>query len=348
MKLYFSPFGFPQIRLEKDESIIIISDTHIGVSTRDTINCNLDQLYSFLKDLKENKLKGGEKIDSPSLLVLLGDVLDFWQGGIDTVLSDFYIIAKILLTLDSVKLYIAGNHDRIIGRLLLRDIEGKEDFIVTPEMAIVESGDKRFILIHGHQFDSLFAKLGGLWKLESYIYSLAEGFMSLPGKTEWYMAGLSALSGLLLLVYGEVLKGLPAFIKPFIYMAPPLLMLPLLIMTIRKVQDELWYLFLLPLSQSLNLYKTEYPHPQELIKRKSIVDWLKANKDIIGEVNGVIFGHTHIPGIAKSNGLTVANTGSWINEKRQKILNNTFIYLKNGKVRLYQYNNGDCKLLAEV
>ncbi len=348
MKLYYSPFGFPQIELEENESAIIFSDAHLGVSPEGSIRCNLLQLCSFLKKLKEGRLEGSEEIDTPTLFVLLGDILDFWQGNVNAILSDFYGVAKILLSLDRLKLYIAGNHDRIIGRLMLKDADGKEDFIVTPEMAILESGDKRFVLLHGHQFDSLFVKLGGLWKIESYIYSLAEGFMSLPGRTEWYMAGLSALSGLLLLVYGEFLKGLPAFIKPFIYMAPPLLMLPLLIMTIRKVQDELWYLFILPLSQSLNLYRTRYRHPEELVRKGTIKDWLEANEDIIGEVNGVIFGHTHVPGVAKSGELIVANTGSWISEKYQKLINNTFIYLKNGKIKLFQYIDGKCELLAEA
>ena len=345
MKLQYTSFGFPIIELENNETAVIFSDTHLGIPSNGKVQCNLNHLYSFLESLRKNKLKD---VGNPSLFVLLGDILDFWQGNVNTILSDFYGIAKVLLSLDALKLYIAGNHDRIIGHILLRDVEGKEDFIIAPEMAIVESGGKRYVLIHGHQFDSLFVKLGGLWKLESYIYSLAEGFMSLPGRTEWYMAGLSALSGLLLLVYGEVLKGLPAFIKPFIYMAPPLLMLPLLIMTIRKVQDELWYLFILPLSQSLNLYKPKYRTPHELIKKGNIIDWLKVNRDIIGEVDGVIFGHTHIPGIVKSSNLIVANTGSWINEKYRELLNNTFICLKNGKIKLYRYSEGGYKLLAEA
>jgi len=347
MKVYYSPFGYPRIRLEEDESAIIFSDTHLGLPPKSNIHCNILQLSSFLKKLKEGKLENEEKIGIPSLFVLLGDILDFWQGSVNAILSDSYGIAKILLSLDCLKLYIAGNHDRIIGRFTLKDADGKDDFIVTPEMAILESGDKKFVLLHGHQFDSLFVKLGGLWKIESYIYSLAEGFMSLPGRTEWYMAGLSALSGLLLLVYGEFLKGLPAFIKPFIYMAPPLLMLPLLIMTIRRMQDELWYLFILPLSKSLNLYRTKYRRPRELIKKGTIEDWLEANRDIIGRVDGIIFGHTHAPGIAKSSELIVANTGSWLSEKYQRITN-TFIYLKNGKIKLFQYIGEKCELLAEA
>jgi len=348
MKLEITSFGFPIIRLDKSESAIIISDAHIGLSKKSkNAKCNLKDLYSFLKALHNNKLDCEKELKQPSLFVLLGDFLDFWQGDINTILCDFYSIAKVLLSLNFLKLYVAGNHDRIIGRVILKDIEGKNDFLIMPEMAVLESGGKRFALIHGHQFDSLFIKLRGLWQIESYIYSLAEGFMSLPGRSEWYLAGFSALSGLLLLIYSELLRKIPGFIRPFVYVAPLLLMLPLLIMTIRKIQDELWYLFVLPLSQSLNLQRTKFKHLKE-ISKKVILDWLKANKDLIGEANGIIFGHTHVPGIAVTNGYVFANSGSWLTEKYKRGISNTFIYVENGEIYLFQYKNGKCLLLEKA
>jgi len=331
MKLEFDERGVPLISLEEGESAVAISDTHLGSRTRGERACDVEALCQFLQDLYEGRVKvGGRTLKRPSLLVLLGDILEFWCGDPDTVLRDLYPVARAILPVPSLKLYIAGNHDKIVGKIALEAAKGELDFLVAPEYAILESGGKKFVLVHGHQFDSLFCRLGGLWKLESYLYSIAEGLRSLPGPSEWYLAAISAASGAALLAYGELLGNIPDLVKPLVYAAPLILMLPLAVIILRKVQDKLWYLLLLPLSSLLGFKRAERLHPSELLERGLVRRWMEA---VELEADGVLFGHTHAPGIAVQNGLLAANAGSWIARDELR----TFLYVEEGEVLLVKF-----------
>lgn len=343
MKLRFDERGIPLVSLEEGESAVAISDTHLGSRTNAQRACDVEALCHFLQDLYEGQVRvGGKTLKSPSLLVLLGDILEFWCGDPDIVLRDFYPVARIILPVPSLKLYIAGNHDKIVGKIALEATGGKLDFLVAPEYAILESGGRKFALAHGHQFDSLFCRLGGLWKLESYLYSIAEGLRSLPGPSEWYLAMISAASGAALLTYGELLGSMPGLVKPLVYVAPLILMLPLAVMVLRRVQDKLWYLLLLPLSSLLGFKRAERLHPSELLERGLVRKWMRA---VELEADGVLFGHTHVPGIAVQDGLLAANAGSWIAEEGLR----TFLYVEEGKVLLVKFDgNSRYSLLGSL
>lgn len=114
---------------------VIISDLHLGSPI-----CQAKQLHAFLHMLRED-------IPIVRNLILNGDVFDSWDfrrlcHHQWKVLSDLRKMAK-----RSHVVWVNGNHDGpadIVSHLLGVDVV---------EQFILESGDKKILVLHGHQFD---------------------------------------------------------------------------------------------------------------------------------------------------------------------------------------------------
>ncbi len=85
------------------------------------------------------------------------------------------------------------------------------------------------------------------------------------------------------------------------------------------------------------------PHMRRIIER---VHNLAASKSVsllvgmhLDEI--LVFGHTHKPFIVEDK---VANTGSWVNEARDKKFQNSYVKIVDGKMELMYYNNADNSL----
>lgn len=125
------------------ERVVVISDTHLGYES-----ANTEDLMAFLQNDVPRL--------SPDELVLNGDILDLWRGGIESVMANHSSFLSKLEELDSSGVnvrIIAGNHD-----WRWAESDGQSQFS-PPEPWVVEkryefsSGGDQFVIEHGHQYD---------------------------------------------------------------------------------------------------------------------------------------------------------------------------------------------------
>ena len=113
---------------------IIISDLHLGSRI-----CQAKHLLEFIETI------------TASYLILNGDVFDSWDFR-RIKKSEWKILSHLRKLSKRIKvIWINGNHDgpaEIISHLL--GIEVREEYVL-------ESGEKRILVLHGHQFDTFIA-----------------------------------------------------------------------------------------------------------------------------------------------------------------------------------------------
>jgi UDP-2,3-diacylglucosamine pyrophosphatase LpxH len=118
---------------------IFISDVHLG-----TRACQADRLLEFLRDY-----------DSENLF-LVGDIVDFWSmsRGIHWTPAQNTVVQKILRRARHGQqvMLIPGNHDEAI-----REYHGISfgDILVKHEHIHVTADGKRYLLVHGDEFDQV-------------------------------------------------------------------------------------------------------------------------------------------------------------------------------------------------
>ncbi|MEM9981606.1 MAG: UDP-2,3-diacylglucosamine diphosphatase, partial [Bacteroidota bacterium] len=122
---------------------IVISDVHLGTSGSKT-----KQLIRYLKN------------NSCDTLVLNGDIIDGWQlkkyGKWKRKHTRFFkAILKMIQKYKTQVVYLRGNHDDFLDNILplrIGNLSIQRDYVL-------ESGDKRFYVVHGDIFDSITTKL---------------------------------------------------------------------------------------------------------------------------------------------------------------------------------------------
>ena len=125
----------PKLRVKT----VILSDIHLGAAESKAAEVN-----HFLRHVRCDKL------------ILNGDIIDGWQlkrGGQWTKAHTRFIriVLKMLEKRDTHVVYLRGNHDDILAKFLPLDFENLQ--IV--EDYIHESGDKKYLVLHGDIFDSV-------------------------------------------------------------------------------------------------------------------------------------------------------------------------------------------------
>jgi len=118
---------------------IFLSDIHLG-----TRACQADQLHSFLKHYESE------------YLFLVGDIIDFWSmsRGIVWSRAQNTVVQKILRKArHGVKvIFVPGNHDEALREYVgtsFGDIELVKEYVHTA------ADGKRYILLHGDEFDQV-------------------------------------------------------------------------------------------------------------------------------------------------------------------------------------------------
>lgn len=119
---------------------IIISDLHLGSNV-----CCSKELIKFLQDIYDRKIETHE-------LILNGDVFDNWD--INRLNKEHWEILSLFRLLSKrIKLtWIIGNHDDFIE--VVSHIVGA----CTIDEYIVSNRNKKFLVLHGHQFDEFLVK----------------------------------------------------------------------------------------------------------------------------------------------------------------------------------------------
>jgi UDP-2,3-diacylglucosamine pyrophosphatase LpxH len=141
---------------ELNQDAVILSDIHLGLD-----NCQGDSLQLFLIKLLETPNFSKE-------LIFNGDVFDSWdlrrlQRIHWKVLS---LIRKVTKTIKVT--WLAGNHDGpvdIISRLL--GIEVTEEYVL-------ESGNKKILILHGDKFDDFTIQHPVITNLADWVYRVMQ------------------------------------------------------------------------------------------------------------------------------------------------------------------------------
>jgi len=142
---------------------LFISDIHLG-----TISCKHKQVLHLLKDIESNL---------PENIYLVGDILDFWKlgKGFNWKKEHNTIIQKLLrLSRKGVNIhYIIGNHDEWFRSMpndfRLGDIKVSDTYDYTTVVG------KKFLIIHGDQYDTFLIQNNILTKLGSFAYDMLVG-----------------------------------------------------------------------------------------------------------------------------------------------------------------------------
>ena len=137
---------------------IFLSDIHLG-----TISCKHNQLLEFLKTLETNM---------PDNLYLVGDIIDLWKLGKGYTWKPEHntIIQKLLrLSRKGVRVhYIIGNHDEYFRSLPKGFRFG--DIELHWSMDYITANGRRFLIIHGDQYDTFLIQNTLIAKLGSFVY----------------------------------------------------------------------------------------------------------------------------------------------------------------------------------
>ncbi len=134
---------------------IILSDLHLGIR-----NSRVKEVVDFLSQ---------HKCDT---LILNGDIIDGWQlrksGEWKKKHTSFFrIIMKCMHKYNTKVIYLRGNHDDFLDEILPFSFG---QFVIKRHH-ILQSGDKKYYVVHGDIFDTVTTKLKWLAKLGDIGYT---------------------------------------------------------------------------------------------------------------------------------------------------------------------------------
>jgi UDP-2,3-diacylglucosamine pyrophosphatase LpxH len=155
-----------QKKKKKKYKSIFLSDIHLG-----TKYCNAELLLEFLKDTEAERY------------YLIGDIIDgwamknktYWPQTHSNIIQYFLKLSK----RDHQVIYITGNHDEFLREhsgLVLGNISLVDHFIH------IGVNGKRYLLIHGDQFDLVTTNAKWLVHMGSWAYDF---LMELNSKLQW-------------------------------------------------------------------------------------------------------------------------------------------------------------------
>ncbi len=170
--------------------IIVVADTHFGLK-KGKINMSMPgYLAHFLEwvnnlerepvhiiegDIKEENIRVKD-IFPPEKIIFLGDLLELWDSKNETLAANVLTLLPTLSSIEAEKIYVLGNHDDILKRIVLKTPHtgeymeyplGKSALKVFPDRYppvtadmkgafTVMYGEEHYLFIHGHQFDKDF------------------------------------------------------------------------------------------------------------------------------------------------------------------------------------------------
>ena len=153
---------------------VIIADSHIH-GKGDPVQENLVRLLDSLCSDK----------NPPEVLILLGDIFEFWMGFNKTAYSNYLPTLTALKKINNAGIriiYLEGNHDFLMGRYFTETI-GVE---VYPEYAVVELDGTKLYLTHGDSLDKSPRYTFWRWLVRSLPVRILN--MILPSGTSWLIA----------------------------------------------------------------------------------------------------------------------------------------------------------------
>jgi UDP-2,3-diacylglucosamine pyrophosphatase LpxH len=160
---------FFHVPSKRSVDIVVISDTHLG-----TYDCHAKELLEYLNDV------------NPKILVLNGDIIDFWAGKKWTWRpTHTHVIQKILELVASGTMvyYVIGNHDEGLRKL---PTVGLGNLHLCNDLTL-ELENQKVWFIHGDIFDLVVLHAKWLSKLGTFWYNLLILF---NGLVNWMLISL--------------------------------------------------------------------------------------------------------------------------------------------------------------
>ncbi len=356
--------GVEDVIIEGSKSVLVVADTHLGV--KDSVSSRpliFSSFMEWVKGLEEKPWsvelgfwgEGREtkELKQPQYLVLLGDVLELWDASDRSVDACSRFIFNSMAEMQSIKVYVLGNHDYDLVELIWKDRPGSKEPLKDVErnypigrsqlqffdevfprqmtssesgrnrIRVLQAGDENYLFIHGHQFDALFTVPHWRW-----MPSFRKAAMVF-GSFTWVFVVLFFLDLILSILTGSFELPSVMFIMFLGCISVPFL----LIQFGRKV----W-----------NQFRTRR------YKRKGglqgFVRWWRDKflKDKESQEQGinVVYGHTHLTDVVRSPDEIreilgeetsfqgcLLNLPAWskdLSEERQEVLQAVFLYIDKG------------------
>jgi UDP-2,3-diacylglucosamine pyrophosphatase LpxH len=147
--------GVPVMMQDSREvDVSVISDTHLG-----TYDCHAKELLDYLNSIH------------PKILILNGDIIDFWGGKKWSWRQAHTLVIKKILELaisGTMVYYVIGNHDEGLRKL---PSVGLGNFNLCSDLTL-ELDNHKVWFIHGDIFDFVVLHAKWLSKLASFWYTL--------------------------------------------------------------------------------------------------------------------------------------------------------------------------------
>ena len=290
-------------------NIYVFSDFHSGDGTaRDNFKYlgNETNLMQCLKYIK--------KEDENSAILILGDFLEFWQSPFGSVFKNNISLMDEFADTEAV--YILGNHDNDLLDFLdpkISPLLGHKFFDRMGEAVLINRGDKRIALAHGHEVDPFNSSaVPGKGRVLAIIAGMFEDKIGSP----FLPNGKSVESSLLKVGEWLLSIGMQLYAK-FKNISTP-------------EQAES--------GQGLTASKSND------LTQKNIESWEKI-KNEKKEFDVLVCGHTHRPGIAKNseNICWYYNSGSWASNR------NTYLKIDlKGEITIHEWKDGGTILFDET
>ena len=315
-----------------------------------------------LEIFNKDELDYETRIYSPSMILLLGDILDLWDPEKSDRSYNIKRGAQPLSLLHDIKcdkIYVVGNHDQDLYELADVLEKDKDSLILgSYKMEIyrrhyplnvdkgIMIGDLKYAFLHGHQFDKVqitepINKALGIRfdpldvVLDISNISIVKSVFKEKKWTKPTTAYLVLTGSLLLWIYLQKGSYVPMFqtftltnILGDILKAVLVsyIVLTPLVKLIAKYQGPLWnYLF-------------KAKARDKTVKEVLDDGYYKESSDKMENVDVVVFGHTHISGSSylESRKRLFVNTGGWVKETDGRKLN-TFAYIDNNGIEVLSW-----------
>jgi len=296
--------------------VVVIADTHLGL-LKDTARCDLERLRGFLEFLVEWRRKGAVKVwieesgrvvervlEAPGKIVFLGDFIELWDSTDESVAACFLSLIDVLSEYNEI-IYLLGNHDANLREVIGKYFLGKARVEIVDDCFCESIYGRKYLFIHGHQFDTAFRFTAGAWKIMAYVREYSASLGGYP----WVLtlALIAALILKLLFVYkiwGEIavltLLSAPKWVTTFG----------------RKIYNKLFGV----------RYKRKRVY-------KGLKKWLKKRLEEEASEITVVYGHTHIADYLefkiKNTRVIAINVPSWVRERKVKsVFRDAFLYIR--------------------
>ena len=124
--------------------VVVFSDVHLGTS-----QCNRDAFSKFVQQLGR---------DTPDLIVIAGDLLDFWRRSNAEVLTENKEVLRDLFGLPCNIAHVVGNHDYALWDMANRQHWEYRFEMLDRKQGIaknlrVKVGNSRYFITHGYDLD---------------------------------------------------------------------------------------------------------------------------------------------------------------------------------------------------